>query len=503
MGYIRITQPSITTYIDPEGVEESQQLNISIGSGTSERRVPLCVGNMETRNKTTNNNYDKGSIDLVYNAEGNWVNIWKDEPDQTAAHILYTCEPNEGDDTRETTLTIQGNTDNSIIIKQNPIIRLMYMIKETSEKYGEWFQVMKINTNKASNSTLQRTQDISIFNGKYAGGYNEITVEIQPYKQKEIHFGFSHEQSLDKLIKEKYEMTVTGTINNLDSATAYNIEDLIIDADYQNTGYFTFKTPKGPNFNMGLGGTVITDVPTISDMCDVSALYKFTPISGNYPVINIYITNLLAVKYITKFDLRITCDSVYMSGGSMFIKGANINVGADPVDADFITWPRTQGTSITFQNVTPQNPPNITFDLDYVLNAGNVMVNSANIGQPNEAKALTYKVSILNITFDDGTTAPSEQVLTLYKSRADTSILYFTQTPGDNTLSMYIDTNINRIKVITTYRTGDKIYALQIGASEHGISVKAPLGYRWANGFAMTDHMLTISMMDRYNGSPT
>jgi len=143
-------------------------------------------------------------------------------------------------------------------------------------------------------------------------------------------------------------MTVTGTINNLDSATAYNIEDLIIDADYQNTGYFTFKTPKGPNFNMGLGGTVITDVPTINDMCDISALYKFTPISGNYPVINIYITNLLAVKYITKFDLRITCDSAYASGGTIFIKGANINVGADAVDANFITWPKTQGTSITF-----------------------------------------------------------------------------------------------------------------------------------------------------------
>jgi len=88
------------------------------------------------------------------------------------------------------------------------------------------------------------------------------------------------------------------------------------------------------------------------------------------------------------------------------------------------------------------------------------MVNSDNIGQPNEAKALTYKVSILNITFDDGTTAPSEQVLTLHKSRADSSILYFTQTPGEDTLSMYIDTNINRIKVITTYRTRDKVYTL-------------------------------------------
>ena len=102
MGYSVINDHNIITYIDPEGNDTSQPLNVSIGTGAYQRQKQLCVGNMELRDRSTADNYDKGETALNYSAEGNWIKIGKDTENinSTAAPIVYTSFKNEGDDER-------------------------------------------------------------------------------------------------------------------------------------------------------------------------------------------------------------------------------------------------------------------------------------------------------------------------------------------------------------------------------------------------------------------
>jgi hypothetical protein len=63
----------------------------------------------------------------------------------TGAPILYTVTENDTMSVREIELTLDGISNITFNIKQNPLVKLLYMIKESTNTYGSWFECIRIN----------------------------------------------------------------------------------------------------------------------------------------------------------------------------------------------------------------------------------------------------------------------------------------------------------------------------------------------------------------------
>lgn len=147
---------------------------------------------------------------------------------------MYNAQVNLGDEARSVDVTLNGNPAVTFTLRQTYTPKLMYMMKNSSEKYGDWVECMKINKgNKISSNQapLTSTTDISIFNGRNGTVYNSIDVEIQPYRNMNVSFGFSSDNNLDSLITSKYTMQIVKDSTFIENK-AYNT----------NTGYFSFST---------------------------------------------------------------------------------------------------------------------------------------------------------------------------------------------------------------------------------------------------------------------
>lgn len=404
MGYSVINDHNIITYIDPEGNDTSQPLNVSIGTGTYQRQKQLCVGNMELRDRNTADNYDKGETTLNYSAEGNWIKIGKDAENinSTAAPIVYTSFKNEGDDERQVELTLAGNGDNKITIIQKPVVRLLYMVKETNEQYGDWIECMKINRSgkiSYNQPPLTSVQDISIFNGRANNTYNDIIVELQPYRNMNISFAFSQDNTLDKIIKSKYSLEVVKDSTFINNET-YNTEN----------GYFSFSTNNQNSWTkktIGGGGDGIA--------VDVSSHYRIKPNSGiNLPNIDFYISNMLSYRIITSYNVKIKCEQ----GGECFIQTAYV----DGFENNAQNWPSRTGDSIILENCMHGKNILLTYP-EAIPEQGGFTVNVSQLLN------LKYSISIEGYKYIDydGTQKYSNQSLPI-DIRENTNILTIIKT---------------------------------------------------------------------------
>lgn len=406
MGYSVISDYNITTYIDPEGNDVSQPLNVSIGVGSYQRLAQLHVGNMETKYGNTANNYNKGEITLSYTAENNWIKIGKDpeNTNSTAAAIVYTSQKNEGDNDRQVELTLSGNTDNKITIIQKPIVRLLYMIKTTNGQYGDWIECMKINRGSKishNQSPLTSVKDISIFNGKSNNTYNDIIVELQPYRSMDVSFGFSQDDTIDRLITSKY------TLSTIQDST------FITSKQYNtNTGYFSFSTNDQNSWN---GNTLINGQGIITD---VSSHYLIKPNTGvNLPNIHLYISNMLNYTIITKYNLKITCTTA----GTCFIQSVKL-------DNTSYTWPTARNAYVIIENVRTGGNTSIL-----------LIYPSTGITINNNLFNMTYEVSISGYTYiDDSGTEHTSTASIPVSVGSDTNILSIKKSYDEGMNTAYI-----------------------------------------------------------------
>lgn len=411
MGYSVINDNNITTYISSEGNDVSQPLNVSIGVGTYQRRVPLFVGNMETKYGNTNNNYNKGDTILNYNADNDWIKIGKDPENTnlTAAAIVYTSQKNESDDERQVELTLSGNSDNKITIIQKPMVHLMYMVKNTNEQYGDWIECIKINKGSTvfyDHSPLTSVKDISIFNGKSNNTtYNDITIEIQPYRSMNIVFAFSPDDTLDRIITSQYSMEIVNDSSFILNET-YNSE----------TGYFSFST------NDHTSWTKKSGFSNIGPVVDVSAHYIIKPNDGiNLPNINFYISNELNYRIIDSFNIKIKCEQ----GGECFIKTIGIDADSEQ------DWPTTTGSSIIIENCTSGQILHYTHSPVEFPTYDGFSINRLSL------KNMVYSISIEGFTYTDydGTQKHSGSTLST-RIYTDTTILSIDKHCYDSTYAI-------------------------------------------------------------------
>lgn len=290
-------------------------------------------------------NYDKSNDNLLsiltYDSS-NWISFTLGSVDETntGAPILYTVTENDTMSVREIELTLDGISNITFNIKQNPLVKLLYMIKDSTNTYGSWFECIRINKGTVKKDSqqppLSYTTDISIYNGISGTNYKNITVEIQPYRNTDVSFGFSLDRNLDSLITSNYTMTKV-------QDSTFFITDSV---KYEN-GYFYFSTEnqkawtkKATNGNLDIGNN--------GNIPNVSSHFRFNPISGvNLPEINCYISNMLSYRSITSYNVKITCEESEGTG-SCFIQKAYI-WGHETEAKD---WPSKTGDFIILQNYT-------------------------------------------------------------------------------------------------------------------------------------------------------
>lgn len=284
-------------------------------------------------------NYNKGDdnlLSLLTYDSNDWINFTLGSVDETntGAPILYTVSENDTMSAREIELTLAGINNIAFNIKQNPLIKLLYMIKESTNTYGSWFECIRINKGTIKRAQqeppLSSTMDISIYNGISGTNYNNITVEIQPYRNMDVSFGFSLDRNLDSLITSNYTMT------KVQDSTFFITNSV----KYEN-GYFYFSTN---NQNSWAKNTITGGIGD-GKITDVSSHFKFNPTSGvNLPEIDCYISNMISYRVITSYNVKITC----LQGGQCFIRTAYV----DGYDSQAQNWPSTTNSYIILQNCT-------------------------------------------------------------------------------------------------------------------------------------------------------
>lgn len=367
-----IVNDSYTININPEGQSETQ-LEYTDNNQTKK----VFVGKQEIIGSTpasySGMYYQGGSTPTlsVTPSSHDWITLTLGSVDETntAAPIMYSATANETDAKRNVTVSLQGNNNITFKLEQNYIPKLMYMIKDpaiSNVSYGQWIECIRINNGPKNSSVefpLTSKKDVSIFNGKSSNGYNNITVEIQPFRNTNVSFGFSQDDTLDKLITQRYTYSVVADSTFITNKS-YNAE----------TGYFSFSTSNQNVWNKnsitgGMGDGVIVDV---------SSHFRFQ--GTNLPLIDIYISNMLRYQIITSYNLKFTC----LVGGTCFIQSAQL-----PGSSNNIAWPQTTNSSIVLNG------------LSYQTNAMLLNYNRTGITIADSLFSLQYKVSISGYTYID------------------------------------------------------------------------------------------------------
>lgn len=398
-------------------ITRNYTINIPVDGGTSQvqyndngvtRKVYAGKEEFPGNNRTGMYHKDGDPQLSVSPAEHSWITVSLGSVDETntAAPVMYNAQVNLGDEARSVDVTLNGNTAVTFTLRQTYTPKLMYMMKNSSEKYGDWVECMKINKgNKISSNQapLTSTTDISIFNGRNGTVYNSIDVEIQPYRNMNVSFGFSSDNNLDSLITSKYTMQIVKDSTFIENK-AYNT----------NTGYFSFSTNNQNSWTKktpGGGGT--------GEVIDVSSHFKFNPNSGvNLPEINFYISNMISYRVIKSYNVKITC----LQGGGCFINQAYV----DGYESQAQNWPSTTNSYIILQNCAYGKSILLTYpEADPEQGGFTVMV--------NQLLNMRYSVSIEGFDYIDydGTTKHSN---------------------GTLPINVYDDTNL--FTIIKTWREG-------------------------------------------------
>lgn len=398
-------------------ITRNYTINIPVEGGTNQvqyndngvtRKVYAGKEEFPGNNRTGMYHKDGDPQLSVSPAEHSWITVSLGSVDETntAAPVMYNAQVNLGDEARSVDVTLNGNTAVTFTLRQTYTPKLMYMMKNSSEKYGDWVECMKINKgNKISSNQapLTSTTDISIFNGRNGTVYNSIDVEIQPYRNMNVSFGFSSDNNLDSLITSKYTMQIVKDSTFIENK-AYNT----------NTGYFSFSTNNQNSWTKktpGGGG--------VGEVIDVSSHFKFNPNSGiNLPEINFYISNMISYRVIKSYNVKITC----LQGGDCFIDRAYV----DGFESQAQSWPKSTGSYIILENIAYGKTILLTYpEVDPEEGGFTVMVNSL----------INMKYSISIEGFDyidyDGTTKHSN---------------------GTLPINVYDDTNI--LSIVKTWREG-------------------------------------------------
>lgn len=477
-------------------ITRSYTINIPVEGGTNQiqyndngvtRKVYAGKEEFPGNNRTGMYHKDGDPQLSVSPAEHSWITVSLGSVDETntAAPVMYNAQVNLGDEARSVDVTLNGNTAVTFTLNQTYTPRLMYMNKNSSPKYGDWIECMRINKGIKIFSLaapLTSTTDVSIFNGKSGNTYNPITIEIQPFRNMNVSFGFTQDDTLNTLITSGYTLTTVGGNTSFFNVDGNNT------VKYQN-GYFSFSTNNQNSWTkkLGAGGG------GIGDIVDVSAHYKFS--GSNLPLIDIYISNMLSYTLITSFDLVLKCEYCSSPGNNIFIESVKINSESGVVRT--AAWPVTLNGTLTLQNIKPTWNPNIEFRFRKA-GAYSENVNSAYIPLESNPPYNKYSFSITNINGD-----PSKYAeLSIINSVDGTNLFYFFGT-GDNRLYVQIkqDTDhINKIMIYTTYVTAENIYEFDPAQSALGISLQLPTNtYRFSNEFGSDGKTLNIGLVEELN----